>query len=197
MKNFIQKGEVIDVVAPSGGLTSGQFYMVGGLSGVVAGTVLINEIAALHTEGVFELPKATGAVWAVGDVLYWDIAAAKFTKTASGNVQAGVAAAAALTGDTLGYVDLKEPAALLEVCGTIALDASNPTPVVTGLSALVACSLTLNGNAAPGDNTSVLTYDFSTGTLNIYAWKNTGGTDPTLVASTGTETVSYIVKGYA
>ena len=76
-----------------------------------------------------------------------------------------------------------------------ALDGSNPTPVTTGFTTATACSVTLKGNSAPGDNTSVLTYDISSGTLNVYAWKNTGGTDPTLVASTGTETFTWFCTG--
>lgn len=82
------------------------------------------------------------------------------------------------------------------VAGEIALDGSNPTPVATGLKTIVGVSLALNGTSAPGDNTSVVTYGISGGTLNLYAWKNTSGSDPTLVASTGTETVSYVVVGY-
>jgi hypothetical protein len=31
--------------------------------------------------------------------------------------------------------------------------------------------------------------------VHVYAWKNTSGTDPTLVASTGTEVVSYVIIG--
>lgn len=81
------------------------------------------------------------------------------------------------------------------VMGEVALDGSNPTPVTTGLTTIVAVCVTLKGSAAPGDSTSVVTYDTSGGTLNLYGWKNTGGTDPTLVASTGTETVSYLVLG--
>jgi hypothetical protein len=82
--------------------------------------------------------------------------------------------------------------------GEIALDGSNPTNVTTGLATVVAACVSLKGTAAPGDNTSVLTYDLPAGTpgqLDIYAWKNTGGTDPTLVASTGTETVAWIAIG--
>ena len=81
------------------------------------------------------------------------------------------------------------------VMGEVALDGGNPTPVSTGLTSITAVTLTLKGTAAPGDTTSVVTYDTSGGTLNIYAWKNTGGTDPTLVASTGTETVGYMALG--
>jgi hypothetical protein len=55
----------------------------------------------------------------------------------------------------------------------------------------------LRGTSAPGDGTSVLTTDFSgsDGTLNVYGWKNTGGTDPTLVASTGTDSFDWIAIG--
>lgn len=79
----------------------------------------------------------------------------------------------------------------------VALDGSNPTPVATGLTTIVAAFVQLRGTAAPGDNTSVLTTDYtgSDGTLNVYAWKNTGGTDPTLVASTGTETFDWVAIG--
>lgn len=79
--------------------------------------------------------------------------------------------------------------------GETALDASNPTPVVTGLTTCVSFTATLKGTAAPGDNTSVLTADISGGDVNVYAWKNTGGTDPTLVASTGTESFYWIAVG--
>ena len=81
--------------------------------------------------------------------------------------------------------------------GATALDGSNPTTVATGLSTIVSAVACLKGNTAPGDNTSVITVDFtgSTGSLDLYGWKNTGGTDPTLVASTGTETVEWIAIG--
>lgn len=82
------------------------------------------------------------------------------------------------------------------VGGEIALDGSNPTPIETGLSVIVGVGLAIKGTSAPGDNTSVLTYNVVGGRLDVYAWKNTSGTDPTLVASTGTETISYVVLGY-
>jgi hypothetical protein len=31
--------------------------------------------------------------------------------------------------------------------------------------------------------------------VNVYAWQNASGTNPTLVASTGTEVVSYVIVG--
>lgn len=76
-----------------------------------------------------------------------------------------------------------------------ALDGANPTPVATGLSSIVAAMVTLKGNVAPGLGTSVLTYDISGGTLNVYAWMPTSATNPTLIASTGTQTFSWLVIG--
>lgn len=79
--------------------------------------------------------------------------------------------------------------------GATALDGTNPTDVVTGLGTITAFVAMLQGSSAPGDNTSVLTVTISGGTASVYAWKNTGGTDPTLVASTGTETFQWIAAG--
>ncbi len=79
--------------------------------------------------------------------------------------------------------------------GEVALDGSNPTPVTTGLATITSVLLALKGTAAPGVGTTTLTYDYTNGTLNIYAWKPTSSSNPTLVASTGTETVSWMVTG--
>ena len=72
------------------------------------------------------------------------------------------------------------------VGGETTLDGSNPTAVSTGLSTITGVTLTIATASAPGVG----------GTLSIYAWKVTRSSDTTLVASTGTETVSYTVVGY-
>lgn len=82
--------------------------------------------------------------------------------------------------------------------GVGTLDGGNPTNIVTGLTTVVAVVTNLVGTAAPGDNTSVLTVDVAgpaAGSFDVYAWKNTSGSDPTLVASTGTETFHWIAVG--
>ena len=80
--------------------------------------------------------------------------------------------------------------------GTVTLDGSNPTPVTTGLTTVLNGSACLKSSTAPGDDPTYFTVDYSSGTLNIYAWKNTGGTDPTLVASTNNSaTVDWIAVG--
>lgn len=79
--------------------------------------------------------------------------------------------------------------------GEAALDGSNPTPVTTGLTTIVAAVVALKGTTAPGVGTSVVTYGVSSGTLNLYGWKPTSNADPTLIASAGTETVGWIAIG--
>lgn len=82
--------------------------------------------------------------------------------------------------------------------GTTALDGSNPTPVTTGLATVVGASISLEGSAAPGVGTSVLTQaetNWATGALAVYAWKVTSSSDTTLIASTGTESFTWIAVG--
>lgn len=80
--------------------------------------------------------------------------------------------------------------------GETALDGSNPTTIPTGLASVVSFVAMLKGSSAPGDNTSVLTANIgSGGDVDVYAWKNTSGNDPTLVASTGTESIYWIAIG--
>jgi hypothetical protein len=78
--------------------------------------------------------------------------------------------------------------------GVGTLDGSNPTAVDTGLASCVSFVATLKGSATPGDSTSVLTATISGATASVYAWK-TDGSDPTFVASTGTEQFFWVAAG--
>ena len=85
--------------------------------------------------------------------------------------------------------------------GVTTLDGSNPTTVTTTLSSNVTCEIVLKNavsGASPGDDPTYVTAVWTTGTstLDIYAWKNTSGTDPTFVASTNSAaTVAYVCFG--
>lgn len=81
------------------------------------------------------------------------------------------------------------------VAGEVALDGGNPTAIASGLTAVTSVALALKTASAPGVGTSVLTYDVSGGTVNVYAWKVTSSANPTLIASTGTETFGYVIIG--
>lgn len=207
MQNYKQAGEIMTVPAPAA-VASGDFVVVGAFFGVAQAAAASGADVNIVREGVFTLPKATGTAWTKGDKLYWDAGASKFTKTAGGNLAVGVAAADAASGDTTGDVSIEavSPETVLNgiggvaagvkmIGGEIALDGGNPTPIATGLTTVTGVALTLKGTSAPGVGTSVLTYDISGATVNVYAWKPTSNADPTLIASTGTETVGYIISG--
>lgn len=96
MKNFVQEGDVIEVVA-SGDIASGAIVTVGALAGVSAGKYTTGQIAIVNLEGVYTLPKDASAP-AQGAKLY--VAAGVATTTVGSNVFLGYAHSAALTGDT-------------------------------------------------------------------------------------------------
>ena len=59
------------------------------------------------TRGVYDgVPKAAGAAWAIGDILYWDNTAGNFTKTATNNTRVGSALSVQASGDVVGRVKL-------------------------------------------------------------------------------------------
>lgn len=106
MNNFIQPGNVIELTAPSGGVTSGVPVQIGQLVVVPAVDAAEDERFNGQVVGVFTMPKATGEAWAEGAIVYWDQSAEEFTTTAAGNLQAGAAAADAESADTTGTVRL-------------------------------------------------------------------------------------------
>ena len=90
----------------------------------------------------------------------------------------------------------KKSSNLQIVAGEIALDGTNPTPIVTGLSTIVAVGLSLKKAATPSADTTHLSYGVSGGTVNAYAWQAADLADSTLIASTFTETIGYVIAGY-
>lgn len=98
MRNFIQNGDIVTLTAPTGGVASGEAFVVGSIFGVAAYTA--NEGADVETQlvGVFDLPKATGAI-TQGAKVYFDTTAKKVTGTATGNKLVGAAIVAAGSGD--------------------------------------------------------------------------------------------------
>lgn len=109
MKNFVQKGDTLDFVAPAGGVVSGSVYKIGGFLCVAATTTAEGLTFAGDVVGVFDVAAegaGSGQVWAVGDLIYWDNTAKLFTKTSTSNTKAGLATAAKLTAATSGQLKL-------------------------------------------------------------------------------------------
>jgi predicted RecA/RadA family phage recombinase len=95
MRNFIQPGETITVLAPTA-VASGDAVLIGALFGIANGDAQINNNVDLSTEGVFTLPKANLSI-TLGAKLYWDDAAKKVTTVTAGNLYIGVAIEPAAT----------------------------------------------------------------------------------------------------
>jgi predicted RecA/RadA family phage recombinase len=95
MKNFIQRGDMITVTAPTGGVTSGLGVLVGNLFGVAATTAGEGESIEIATVGVYELPKLVSAVIATGDRVAWDNIAKQIVPPGTGMVPIGIATVAA------------------------------------------------------------------------------------------------------
>lgn len=96
--NYLQKGDIVELTAPSGGVTSGAPVLVGALLVVPVADAAVGEKFSGQAVGVFEIAKATGAV-TEGAKLYWSNSNSNVTTTASGNTLVGVAVAAALSAD--------------------------------------------------------------------------------------------------
>jgi predicted RecA/RadA family phage recombinase len=98
MKNYIQEGRMITLVAPAGGVTSGDGVLIGSLFGVASKTAAEGETVTIATTGVFDLPKLASAVIAAGDPVAWDNTAKQVNAPATGRYPIGIAIEAAGNG---------------------------------------------------------------------------------------------------
>ena len=112
----IQRGDVLTLTAPGGGFTAGVAVAVSSLVVVPKNTAASGVLTDCDVEGVHTLAKATGATWSEGQVLYFDTSTANFkTATNATAFRAGVATAAAASGDTTGKVRLCNISAAVNV----------------------------------------------------------------------------------
>jgi len=104
MRNFIQTGESLAlvapyIVAPGGGALIGSLFVVA-KSAALAGAAFEG-----MPRGVFDMAKATGQAWTAGIKLYWDDTARNVT-TAVGTVNKliGTSTQAQASADVIGRV---------------------------------------------------------------------------------------------
>lgn len=95
MKNYIQKGSYIEVIA-TGDVASGSIVTVGATAGISAGNYVSGDTVVVNLDGVYAVAKDASVV-AQGAKLY--VAAGVATTTVGTNVFLGYAYVAALTGD--------------------------------------------------------------------------------------------------
>lgn len=98
--NFVQPGETLEFVAPSGGVVSGQGYVIGALFVVALGSAAAGSLFRGSTCGVWDLPKAATVTPAAGSVAFWSNTAKTLTgTTATGLFPIGVFTEAPAAGD--------------------------------------------------------------------------------------------------
>jgi predicted RecA/RadA family phage recombinase len=200
MKNFVHRGDVIDVVA-GGTISAGDFIVSGRLCGVAACDAESGDTYALHRVGVFTLPKTTSEAWTLGQQLYWNSSTSKLTTDSSKGIVAAVAAAAADSADTTGDALIGSPESGLRFAAGQVTTATAIDTVVTGLTTVVACGASLDDS--PGDDPMLATASKgdqagtpAAGSILVKTWKNTGGTDPTpAAASTFSKKVNWWAAG--
>lgn len=105
--NFVQPGNTITIPAPAA-IDSGAVVIVGSIIGVAAGGAASGAPVDLETGGVWDLPKVSADVFAVGADVYYDETAELVTSDddTGGNPKIGVAVAAAGNGAATAKVRL-------------------------------------------------------------------------------------------
>lgn len=107
MRTFIQPGDIIDLVAPAGGFTSGVITRVGAFVGVPQCTVAAGQVGAVKLTGVFELTKVSAQAWTQGQLIYLNAAGTQLTNvSATGVFLVGAATEPAANPSAVGRVRL-------------------------------------------------------------------------------------------
>lgn len=94
---FVQDGKAIDY-RPSEAVAAGDVVVQGTLIGIARLDIAANTLGSLAVVGVFDAPKAIGAI-TVGAAVYWDATNSKVTTTATDNPYLGKAILAAESAD--------------------------------------------------------------------------------------------------
>ena len=103
MKNFVQEGDILTVVAPAAVL-SGAGVLVGSIFGIAQTDAASGAEVAIKRKGVFTHAKTSAEAWTIGAKVYWDNTNKVFTTTATDNTLVGAAAAAATNPSATGTV---------------------------------------------------------------------------------------------
>ncbi|MGA1846773.1 DUF2190 family protein [Deferribacter abyssi] len=70
-KNKVQSGDIINFT-PSADVKSGDVIKMNDRFGIAMTDIAAGKVGAVAVVGVWEVPKATGEAWVVGQQLYWD-----------------------------------------------------------------------------------------------------------------------------
>lgn len=75
-KNFVSDGDVLPWTNTTGNaVASGQLVVIGHCLAIALVAIAAGATGSVAVEGVFEVPKVSGAVFAQGEKLIWDVSA--------------------------------------------------------------------------------------------------------------------------
>lgn len=106
-KKFVQEGDILELIAPTGGVVSGLVYQIGQCLVMAMDTVAQTLKFRGKTRGVWQVTKIGSQAWTEGQVIYFDKENARFTSVATASLRAGLAVAplpGAGAGETTGYI---------------------------------------------------------------------------------------------
>lgn len=81
--NYVSQGKVIQYTHSGTALVSGQVVRIGKILGVALQAIANGATGSVAIEGIFTVPKVSGAVIAQGENLTWDASAAAFDDNAA------------------------------------------------------------------------------------------------------------------
>lgn len=117
--NFIQDGDVIQYTA-GGTIAAGAVVKMGGTLGVALVDMVSGDTGSVAIQGVFDLPKVSGAVIAQGESLTWDVSAGAFDDNAATPATGDVTGAAAIAWEAAGNGVTTLAVRLTGTAGTVA-----------------------------------------------------------------------------
>jgi len=111
MKTYVSEGQVLTYTNSTGSdIAADAVIQIGDLVAIAMVAIANGESGSILVAGVVKVTKAAGSAWTQGETIYYDSGDDNFQDSASGNVRAGVAAVAAGSADTTGYVLLNAAA---------------------------------------------------------------------------------------
>ncbi len=104
--NFVQPGDVIELIAPSGGVVVGAPLLIGGMLVVPLVTAAQTVAFSAQFTGVWTLAKTSAQAWTEGQKVYWDAGNSRADSDGTLGPLIGVAVAVAANPTATGVVRL-------------------------------------------------------------------------------------------
>ena len=92
---YVQKGDTVTAIAPTGGIVSGVGMLWGQLFGIATHDAAEAAEVEIAVQGVHRIAKTSALAIDVGDALYWDATNKVVNKTSTAQKEVGYAVTAA------------------------------------------------------------------------------------------------------